>query len=114
EVGLEAPRPIPVLRADHQIAQKLHALSAAGSERAHDLVDLQILEAREPVDLSLTKATCTRLFEYRRQQTWPPRIASGDRWDTLYEEAADGLDVLATVDDAIIWVNELIARIAMS
>lgn len=114
EVGLEAPRPIPVLRADHQIAQKLHALSAAGSERAHDLVDLQILEAGEPVDLLLTKATCTRLFEYRRQQTWPPRMAAGDRWDTLYEEAANGLDVLATVDDAIIWVNELIARIAQS
>src|SRR5690554_4969705 len=28
DVGLEAPRPVPVMRADHQIAQKLHALSA--------------------------------------------------------------------------------------
>ncbi|GGO67254.1 hypothetical protein GCM10010910_28620 [Microbacterium nanhaiense] len=114
EVGLDAPRPIPVLRADHQIAQKLHALSAAGSERAHDLVDLQILAAGEPVGLLLTKATCTRLFEYRRQQEWPPRIAIGDRWDALYEDAADGLDVLATVDEAIVWVNDFIARIAQS
>ncbi|GGF44594.1 hypothetical protein GCM10010922_20320 [Microbacterium sorbitolivorans] len=114
EVGLEAPGPVPVLRSDHQIAQKLHALSSVGSERAHDLVDLQILAAGESVDLTLTKATCTRLFEYRRQQTWPPRIAAGDRWNTLYEEAADGLEVLATIDGAIIWVNELIARIARS
>lgn len=66
EVGLEAPRPIPVMRADHQIAQKLHAISMIGSERAHDLVDLQILDAGEHLDLSLTRTTCTRLFEYRR------------------------------------------------
>lgn len=114
EVGLDAPQPVPVLRADHQIAQKLHALSSVESERAHDLVDLQILDAGEPVDLLLTKATCRRLFDYRRQQAWPPRIAAGDRWDTLYAEAADGLDVLATVDAAIIWVNEFITRIAQS
>lgn len=114
EVGFEAPKPIPVLRTDHQVAQKLHALSAVGSERAHDMVDLQILEASEPMDMSLTKVTCMRLFEYRRQQEWPPRIVAGDRWDTLYSEAAEGLDVLTIVDDAIIWVNEFIARIAQS
>lgn len=114
EVGLDAPQPIPVMRADHQVAQKLHALSAAGSERAHDLVDLQILDAGEPVDLLLAKSTCTRLFEYRRQQAWPPLVAAGDRWDGLYAEAADGLDALATVDDAVIWVNEFIDRIANS
>lgn len=40
EVGLQAPRPVPVMRADHQVAQKLHAASEVGSERARDLVDL--------------------------------------------------------------------------
>jgi hypothetical protein len=114
EVGLEVPRPIPVMRADHQIAQKLHALSASGSERAHDLVDLQILDAGEPLDLSSARSTCTRLFEYRGQQAWPPRIGGGERWGTLYAEAAVGLDVLPTVDDAVIWVNEFIDRIANS
>ncbi|NKE09076.1 MULTISPECIES: nucleotidyl transferase AbiEii/AbiGii toxin family protein [Kocuria] len=34
EVGLTAPRPVAVMRADRQIAQKLHAVSGAGSERA--------------------------------------------------------------------------------
>ena len=33
EVGLEAPKPVPVMRADHQVAQKLHAVSEPGSER---------------------------------------------------------------------------------
>lgn len=48
-IGLDTPDPIPVLALDHQIAQKLHACTAintktGGNERAHDLVDLQILE----------------------------------------------------------------------
>ncbi|MGH8940247.1 MAG: nucleotidyl transferase AbiEii/AbiGii toxin family protein, partial [Actinomycetes bacterium] len=59
-LGLERPAPIPVLTADHQIAQKLHALSSAGSERAHDLVDLQLLVAAEAPDLSRVRDTCER------------------------------------------------------
>jgi hypothetical protein len=59
-IGLPAPRPIPLLALDHQIAQKLHACTSADvngqNERAHDLVDLQIL-ARS--------ATCL-LFRARR------------------------------------------------
>ena len=47
-LGLEAPAPIPVLALDHQIAQKLHACTYVNpktgqNDRAHDLVDLQIL-----------------------------------------------------------------------
>lgn len=114
DAGLEAPRPIPVMRADHQIAQKLHALSTPGSDRAHDLVDLQLLDAGEVLDLQLTRATCTRLFEYRRQQVWPPRLAASSSWTTLYAEAAEGLEVLATVNDAIAWANGFVNRIAMS
>lgn len=34
EVGLEAPRSVPVMRADHQIAQKLHAATQEVNERA--------------------------------------------------------------------------------
>lgn len=71
-VGFEAPRPVPVLRSEHQIAQKLHALSADGSERARDLIDLQLLEQQENLDLSKVAATCARLFHYRQQQSWPP------------------------------------------
>ncbi len=43
---------MPVMRADHQVAQKLHALSGEGSERARDLVDLQLLDKGEDLDLS--------------------------------------------------------------
>ena len=111
EVGLESPRPVPVMRADHQVAQKLHAASETGSERARDLVDLQLLDRGEELDLAQVASTCRRLFEYRRQQEWPPTIVSGNQWDTLYTQAADGLEVLAGLDEAIAWANEFIRRI---
>lgn len=114
EVGLEAPQPVPVMSADHQIAQKLHAVSGEGAERAHDLVDLQLLDQGEELDLAKVAATCSRLFEYRRQQEWPPVVVAGQRWDMLYTEAVEGLDVLPILDEAIEWVNEFVNRIAES
>lgn len=112
EVGLEAPKPVRVMRADHQVAQKLHAVSEPASERARDLVDLQLLDRGEELDLAQVEATCVRLFEYRRQQAWPPTIVSGDGWATLYEAAVEDIDVLPDVDDAVAWVNEFVQRIA--
>lgn len=112
EVGLEAPKPVRVMRADHQVAQKLHAVSEPASERARDLVDLQLLDKGEELDLAQVEATCVRLFEYRRQQAWPPTIVIGDGWATLYEAAVEDVDVLPDVDDAVAWVNEFVQRIA--
>jgi hypothetical protein len=112
EIGFEAPKPVPVLRSDHQIAQKLHAVSGERSERARDLVDLQLLEKGERLDLAQVAATCVRLFHYRRQQEWPPTIVPGTEWGTLYAEAADGLEVLPTMEAAVDWVNAFIARIS--
>lgn len=111
EVGLETPTPVPVMRADHQVGQKLHAVSAEGNERARDLVDLQLLDQGEDLDLSQIRATCVRLFDYRRQQAWPPTIVAGPTWATLYAEAAEDLDVLETVEEAVAWANDFVRRI---
>lgn len=112
EVGFEAPQPVAVMRTDHQVAQKLHAISGERSERARDLVDLQLIADSEDLDFAQVAATCIRLFDYRRQQSWPPTVAAGPGWDTIYMEAADGLDVLPAVDAAVAWINDFVLRIA--
>jgi len=114
-LGLDRPAPIPVLAIDHQIAQKLHACTAVNpktgrNERAHDLVDLQILEQEEEIDFAVLGATARRLFAARRSHSWPPVIVAHEGWSTIYAEAADGLEVLADVNDAVAWANEFIER----
>lgn len=111
EVGLELPKPVPVMRVDHQIAQKLHAVSEPGSERVRDLIDLQLLDKGEDLDFARVNATCVRLFEYRRQQAWPPTIELGAGWATLYEAAVEDVDVLPDAEAAVPWVNDLVRRI---
>lgn len=111
EVGLEAPKPVPVMPAAHQVAQKLHAVSMEGSERARDLVDLHLLDKGEDLDLVHVRATCVRLFEYRRQQVWPASVTPGEGWDTLYETAVEDVDALPDVEAAIAWANAFVERI---
>ncbi|MGP9488285.1 nucleotidyl transferase AbiEii/AbiGii toxin family protein [Glutamicibacter sp. 287] len=68
-LGLPSPAPVPVMPADHQIAQKIHASTAPGSDRARDLVDLQLLGTQEQLDLTQVRSTCVRLFTYRKAHT---------------------------------------------
>lgn len=113
-IGLPAPAPIPVQSVHHQVAQKLHACTWVyndTNERAHDLVDLQILDQEEVIDLALTATTARRLFASRRAQAWPPSIVAYAEWPTIYAAAAEGLGVLGEVGEAVAWANELIARI---
>ncbi len=114
-LGLPEPAPIALLPVDHQIAQKLHACTWAGdgrgNDRAHDLVDLQVLVRGERPDLAAAGITAARLFASRRAQAWKPVVVAYDNWGSIYAAAAEGLEVLATVDEAIAWANkELIAN----
>lgn len=114
-IGLEEPAPIPLMLVEHQVAQKLHACTWVNpktnrNDRAHDLVDLQILEQEETIDYAELREIGTRLFAARRAQAWPPTVVEYDDWDTIYAEAAEGLDVLPTVAEAVAWANDLIAR----
>ena len=113
-LGFPEPEPVPCMRLEHQIAQKLHAASSPGSERAHDLIDLQIAVSGGTADYAEVRAVCVRLFAYRQEQKWPPTIMKGEDWDSLYAAQADGLDVLPTADDAVAWANGLIERIDSS
>lgn len=113
-LGFDPPSPIPVMRLSHQIAQKLHGLSEEKSKRAHDLVDLQLISLKGQIDLDQTRETCGRLFTYRGQQAWPPAIEAGLNWASMYAEAAEGLDVIENLAEAVEWANRFISEIANS
>lgn len=114
-LGLDTPEPMPVMSVEHQVAQKLHACTAVNektglNERAHDLVDLQILDAEETIDFAVLAELGPRLFAARRTHPWPPTVVHYEAWDMIYAEAAEGLDVIREVGEAVAWANELIAR----
>ncbi len=111
KLGFDAPSPIPVMRLSHQIAQKLHALSEDGSPRAHDLVDLQLIEQKGRINYSEIHEVCKRLFKYRNQQLWPPVITVKSEWVPLYAQAADGLDVIQDLAEAVDWANHFVKTI---
>lgn len=111
KLGFPRPRPLPVMTLAHQVAQKLHALSSPGSDRAHDLVDLQLIARLATLDFAEVRSTCIRLFAYRRAQSWPPALSKGRGWDDLYAAAKEGLPVEPDADRAIVWTQDFIRRI---
>ena len=118
QLSFPKPQPLPLMKLSYQIAQKLHAVSEEGSVRAHDLIDLQLMALHSELDYADIRSKCLRLFDYRREQSWPPKLAKGETWKRVYEEARatlrDATGVLESVDDAVVWANELIAKIVGS
>jgi Nucleotidyl transferase AbiEii toxin, Type IV TA system len=119
-VGVSAAVSVPCMTIPWQIAQKLHAVTAAlqvprVNDRAHDLVDLQLLEGLLPdTDLLPTRSACIAVFEARAQHPWPPQVAALPHWPPIYSGALEGLDHLelaATVEEAAAAVQRFVDRI---
>ena len=111
ELCFPVPAALPLMKIPFQIAQKLHGATGERSRRAHDLIDLQLIVGSGDVDFAETRVVCERLFKYRKCQTWPPTVTKMDGWGEIYANQKLNLPVLPTVDDAIVWTNELIAKI---
>lgn len=114
ELGFPSLKHVPLMQLSHQIAQKLHALSAPGSDRIHDLVDLQIIiDSSETLNYKEIRYICERLFSYRRMQSWPPVLEPSASWQERYRIVAESLGT-RTFHEAIIWANQLIQHISNS
>lgn len=112
-LALPEPKELPLLVAEHQAAQKLHACAyvskkTGGNARAHDLVDLQILDQAEDIDMAVLDDVGRRLLASRGEQEWPPTVVAFADWETLYAGAAEGLSVLSDVEAAIAWANDFV------
>lgn len=110
-LSIPAPAAIPAMPLEFQVAQKLHGVSAPNSKRAHDLIDLQLIMAKDEIDLRRTKEICQRLFAYRKTHAWPPTIVKGENWEAAYAGQLNELPALQTVDAAVDWANLLIGAI---
>ncbi len=113
-LGFPAPDAVPLMKCEHQIAQKLHGLTEPGSERVHDLIDLQLIVERSQIDFAKLERLCWRLFAFRRMQGWPPKVVKGADWETMYNDANFKSKVSRSLDEAVNWANALIARISAS
>jgi hypothetical protein len=104
---------VPLISLEHQIAQKLHGASGLSehNQRAHDLIDLQVMMQTEKIDLGTVLKICRRLFAQRRMQPWPTFIKARESWPEIYNAQKMNLNVLPTVEDAVAWTNRLIERI---
>ncbi len=122
-VGVPVEVTVPCMTLPWQIAQKLHACTAVmtpprTNDRAHDLVDLQLLEVLlGNADLADTRVACVAVFEARAEQLWPPTIQAQPHWPAIYVRAREGLDHLglaATAEEAAAQVQLLVTRIDQS
>ena len=122
-VGLPASAAVPCMTLPWQIAQKIHACTDLVDEprtndRAHDLVDLQLLEALmvdEP--LASTRAACAAVFEARAKHDWPATVVAHPHWGPIYARALEGLEELGlapTVHEAVERVQAFVERIDAS
>lgn len=116
QLGLPVPGPVPTLPLEHQIAQKLHACTLPDTERwindrAHDLIDLQMMLRVYGGSLGEIRRAAVRLFAARQQHGWPPVVTEREGWSARYAAEAEGLVVLEGVDEAIEWANRLIEQI---
>lgn len=115
--GFGELRPVEMIDLEYQIAQKLHAVTDPSYDRAHDLVDLQLLWS-VGVKLSILREFCVRTFRFRHAQAWPPLpLRSMENWNLAYEEAREETAingetvVLHGVDAARDWLHQIITSI---
>lgn len=111
-------QPVELVDLEYQIAQKLHAVTDPAYERAHDLVDLQLLWSADP-DLPVLERLCVRTFDWRHQQAWPPLpLRPMDGWELTYADARSETEidghtpVLPDIAAARRWLEQIVGQIA--
>lgn len=119
-LGLPEPGPIALVPTVHQMAQKLHALTLPRSDRAHDLVDLQLLDGTRVADRGELAVVTERLLSVRRTHLWPALVEPTRGWRELYQAAREGMDptapaaqlVAESLEEAVDRANRLLAELA--
>jgi Nucleotidyl transferase AbiEii toxin, Type IV TA system len=116
-LGFGELAPVALMSLAQTIAQKIHAATQPASQRAHDLVDLQLLwhdaTVEQGLDLRGLANQCRRTFAYRKVHAWPPTAAMPELLEAAYQAAKpEPTSVLAeTLAQACAWLNARIEEI---
>lgn len=117
ELGFGDVNPVDLIAAELQLAQKIHAVTEPGSDRAHDLVDIQLLWD-DTTDETKLRDLCIRTFEYRRGHTWPPGpLTMPNLLEPLYAaafeqtQASGDSGILPTLEEALIWFRSRMSQL---
>ncbi|MDP4014759.1 MAG: nucleotidyl transferase AbiEii/AbiGii toxin family protein [Candidatus Nanopelagicales bacterium] len=122
-IGIPASDAVPCMTLPWQVAQKIHACTELlelprSNDRAHDLVDLQLLEALlMDESLAETRSASVDVFAARGKQAWPPRVVAQPHWGPIYARALEGLDQLElapTVEEGVGRVQAFVNQIDAS
>lgn len=115
-MGLSDLKPVRLLSAEQQIAQKIHALAFDHNDRAHDLIDLQVLWASGDIDLAKTLSFCRRTFHYRKNGDWPPISEFTHLTEGRYKAALEETDLFCEIKPDVIqareWLEAIIDQIS--
>lgn len=111
QLNLPEPRPVPLMKLVHQVAQKIHGATDIKAPRAQDVIDLQLIAGREMLDLRELKRVSERLFANRKAQSWPPKVNLSGEMVEAYAALKGDLPVLPDCASALNWLSDFIANI---
>jgi hypothetical protein len=117
EFGFGTLHRVNLVDVEYQIAQKIHAVTDPRYQRAHDLVDLQVLWMAGP-NLTALHDLCVAIFDRRAEQVWPPLpLRSMSGWNLAYADARQETEaagerlVLPNVEEARAWLAHVIEHV---
>ncbi len=115
KVGLEDPAAVALFPYPEQLVQKVDGCTRpdkkGDNERAHDLVDIQLILLDTNIEPSDLHELARRTFAYRGVP-WPPMARRFPSWEKLYPaEATDYPEVIQDLDEAVSWLQGFIDAI---
>jgi hypothetical protein len=115
KIGLGDPAAVALFPYPEQLVQKIDGCTrpdkSGDNERAHDLVDIQLILPDTSIKPSDLHEIARQTFAYRGVP-WPPTARPFPSWETLYPaDATDYPEVIQDLGDAVAWLQSFIDAI---
>jgi predicted nucleotidyltransferase component of viral defense system len=108
-VSLDLPSvtALPVISIERQMAEKLHALTAPGSDRGKDLYDLCLVDELIPFEMPVLALAVKQVFEERASHAWGDGFDLSAEVRAAYRRQAGQFATSVNFDDALARLQRL-------